>query len=214
MDLVLQQIFEGIIIGDPNMVQKKVQEALDNKFDPSVVLDQGMIAAMDNVGKLYEQGDYFIPEMLLAAQAMQLGLEILRPHLLGANIKSIGTIVAGTVQGDLHDIGKNLVCLMFEGAGYDVHDLGIDVSPAIFVEAARTYHADLVAISALLTTTMVNMTTVIEAFDKSGQRDQVRIIVGGAPITDAFARQIGADGYAPDASRAVKVAKSLISGAN
>jgi 5-methyltetrahydrofolate--homocysteine methyltransferase len=169
-----------------------------------------MVAAMAEVGRLFEEGEYFVPEMLIAARAMQHGLAVLKPHLASANVKSQGKVVAGTVKGDLHDIGKNLVCMMLEGAAFEIVDLGSDVTPEKFVEAVRSTGADVICMSALLTTTMPNMKTTIEALKVAGLRDKVKVMVGGAPLTDQYAREIGADGYAADASRAVALAKSLL----
>jgi 5-methyltetrahydrofolate--homocysteine methyltransferase len=148
--------------------------------------------------------------MLIAARAMKTGMEILKPQLVDADIRPAGKIVAGTVKGDLHDIGKNLVCMMLEGAGFQVVDLGSDVAPEAFVAAVNEHQPDFIAMSALLTTTMPNMQTTIEALQAAGVRDRVKVLIGGAPITDAYAEKIGADGYAPDASRAVKLAQSLV----
>jgi 5-methyltetrahydrofolate--homocysteine methyltransferase len=148
--------------------------------------------------------------MLISARAMQSGLAVLRPHLAKADIKAAGTVVAGTVKGDLHDIGKNLVCMMLEGSGFEIRDLGTDVSPEKFVEAVRAGGVDLVALSALLTTTMPNMKATIDALNAAGLRENVKVMIGGAPVTDSYAQQIGADGFAPDASRAVALAKSLV----
>lgn len=208
---IITEIFEGIVSGDRAGVSQKTRDALDVGLQPEVVLREGMIAAMRKVGTLFEQNEYFVPEMLLAARTMQAGMEVLKPHLVKTGVKAKGRIVAGTVQGDLHDIGKNLVCMMLEGAGFEVRDLGTDVSPARFTEAVRQDQVDVVAMSALLTTTMVNMESVIKTLSEAGVRDSVKVVVGGAPITDVFAVQIGADGYAPDASRAVRVISALVS---
>jgi 5-methyltetrahydrofolate--homocysteine methyltransferase len=212
MDQTLQQIFEGVLAGDRAVVQAKVKDAVNTGLDPALILKDGMIGAMTEVGRRFECGEYYVPEMLIAARAMQEGLTILKPHLQQAKVKSAGKVIAGTVRGDLHDIGKNLVCMMLEGAGFEIQDLGVDVSPEEFVEAVRAGDADIVAMSALLTTTMPSMRATIEAFEKAGLGAKVKVIVGGAPITENYARQIGADGYAPDASRAVAVARSLIEG--
>jgi 5-methyltetrahydrofolate--homocysteine methyltransferase len=210
MEQTLQQIFEGIVVGDRTIVQEKVEEAIDTGLDAAVILNDGMIAAMAEVGRRFEYEEYYMPEMLIAARAMQDGLAILKPHLQQAEVKSAGKVVAGTVHGDLHDIGKNLVCMMFEGAGFEIQDLGINVSPEGFVDAVRSGGVDIVAMSALLTTTMPNMKVTIEALDEAGLRSKVKVIVGGAPLTESYAGEIGADGYAPDASRAVTLAKSLM----
>jgi 5-methyltetrahydrofolate--homocysteine methyltransferase len=179
-------------------------------MDPKTLLNEGMIAAMSEVGKLFEQGEYFVPEMLISARAMQTGLQLLKPHLLKADVKSAGKVALGTVKGDLHDIGKNLVAMMLEGAGFEIQDLGTDVAPEKFVDAVRNSEVKIIAMSALLTTTMPNMKTTVDALKAAGLRDQVKIMIGGAPVTEAYARQIGADGFAPDASRAVRVAQSLL----
>jgi 5-methyltetrahydrofolate--homocysteine methyltransferase len=179
-------------------------------LDPGRILSEEMIAAMAEVGRLFEEGEYYVPEMLIAARAMQAGLAVLKPHLVNANIQPVGKVVAGTVKGDLHDIGKNLVCMMLEGSGFEIVDLGTDVAAERFVEAARQPGVKVVALSALLTTTMTQMQTTIQALEQAGVRQQVKVIVGGAPVTEAFARQVGADGYAPDASRAVSLARTLI----
>jgi 5-methyltetrahydrofolate--homocysteine methyltransferase len=210
MQPVISEIFEAILEGQQKKAAEKVTQALDENVDPSVILNEGMVKAMAEVGRLFEEGEYFVPEMLIAARAMQNGLAVLKPHLIQADIKSSGKIVAGTVKGDLHDIGKNLVAMMLEGAAFEIVDLGSDVSPEKFVEAVRSSGADIVAMSALLTTTMPNMKTTIEALEAAGLRDKVKVIVGGAPLTPEYAKQIGADGYAADASRAVALAKSLL----
>jgi 5-methyltetrahydrofolate--homocysteine methyltransferase len=212
MEPVISEIFEAILEGQQKKAIEKVNQALAENVDPSVILNEGMVKAMAEVGRLFEEGEYFVPEMLIAARAMQSGLAILKPHLAQADVKSSGKVVAGTVKGDLHDIGKNLVAMMLEGAAFEIVDLGSDVSPDKFVEAVRSSGADIVAMSALLTTTMPNMKTTIEALEAAGLRDKVKVIVGGAPLTPEYAKQIGADGYAADASRAVALAKSLIEG--
>jgi 5-methyltetrahydrofolate--homocysteine methyltransferase len=177
---------------------------------PADILNQGMIAAMGEVGRLFEEGEYFVPEMLIAARAMQKGLEILKPHLTEADVQSPGKVAIGTVKGDLHDIGKNLVAMMLEGAAFEVIDLGTDVSPERFIQAVRDRGAQIIAMSALLTTTMPNMKNTIEALKEAGLRDKVKVMIGGAPVTQNYADQIGADGFAEDASRAVAKARSLL----
>jgi 5-methyltetrahydrofolate--homocysteine methyltransferase len=210
MNAQLKPIYDSILDGDAKSVPPQVQAALDAAIDPASILNDGMISAMAEVGRMFEEGEYFVPEMLISARAMQAGLAILKPYLAQANVQSSGTVVAGTVRGDLHDIGKNLVCMMLEGAAFEIIDLGVDVPPEKFIDAVRQSGAKLVALSALLTTTMPNMLTTIEAFKAAGLRDQVKIMVGGAPITDTYAREIGADGYSPDASKAVALARSLV----
>ncbi|NPV87714.1 MAG: corrinoid protein [Anaerolineae bacterium] len=211
MEEVLKEIFQSIIDGDQKLTPQKVQEALDAGLEPGYILNEGMVAAMSEVGRLFEEGEYFVPEMLIAARAMQAGLAVLKPKMVEANIQSIGKVVAGTVKGDLHDIGKNLVCMMLEGAAFEIIDLGSDVPPEKFVEAVEKNGANIVAMSALLTTTMPNMKTTIEALKAAGLRGKVKVMVGGAPLTAKYAEEIGADGYAPDASRAVALAKDLVS---
>lgn len=209
MDETLKVLNNAVMEGQRDVVKASVEKALANGVDPGKILE-AMINAMGTVGQLFEEGEYYVPEMLIAARAMKTGLDILKPELVNADIQPAGKIVTGTVKGDLHDIGKNLVCMMLEGAGFQVVDLGTDVSPEAFVSAVNEYHPDCIAMSALLTTTMPNMQTTIEALKAAGIRDQVKVMIGGAPITDAYAEKIGADGYAPDASRAVKLAKTLI----
>ena len=209
MEGVLQELYDAILDGNRDTAKVKVEQGLAEGAAPGAVLD-AMVLAMGEVGRLFEEGEYFVPEMLIAARAMKTGMEILKPKLVDADIQPAGKIVAGTVKGDLHDIGKNLVCMMLEGAGFQVVDLGADVSPEAFVNAVRDHHPNFIAMSALLTTTMPSMQATIEALKSAGLRDQVKVLVGGAPITDDYAEKIGADGYAPDASRAVKLAKALV----
>ena len=210
MEDLLQKIRLSIIEGDQDAVARIVQSTLQANLSPETVLKEGMIAAMAEVGRLFEEGEYFVPDMLLSARAMQAGLALLKPYLIQAEVKSVGKVVIGTVQGDWHDIGKNLVGIMLEGSGFEITDLGTDVPPEEFVQAVGQGSFDILAMSALLTTTMTNMQATIEALQESGLRERVKIIVGGAPVTEAYARRIGADGYAPDASRAVGLANSLL----
>ncbi len=210
MNIELEKIYEGILDGNAKLVVESIEQALANGIPPASILNDGMIAAMGEVGKLFEEGEYFVPEMLIAARAMQKGLELLKPYLSEEDVQSPGKVAIGTVKGDLHDIGKNLVAMMLEGAAFEVIDLGSDVSPERFVEAARNSGAQIIAMSALLTTTMTNMKTTIDALNEAGLRDQVKVMIGGAPITQNYADQIGADGFAEDASRAVAKARQLI----
>jgi 5-methyltetrahydrofolate--homocysteine methyltransferase len=212
MESALQEIYDGILNGDRAAVKAGITAALSSGQEPQAILNQAMIGAMGEVGRLFEEGEYFVPEMLVSARAMQEGLGLLKPYLVAADIKPVGTVIAGTVKGDLHDIGKNLVCMMLEGAGFQVIDLGSDVSAEKFVAAVQAGGVDIVAMSALLTTTMPNMKVTIEALKTAGLRERVKVMVGGAPITDTYARQIGADGYAADASRAAKLAQVLVTG--
>lgn len=209
MEAQLKVIFDAILEGERSTAKAGVERALADNLDPLVILD-AMITAMAEVGRLFEEGEYFVPEMLISARSMQEGMSILKPRLVAADVKPAGVVVAGTVKGDLHDIGKNLVCMMLESAGFQVIDLGSDVTPEKFVTAVREQHPNLLAMSALLTTTMPNMRLVVEALNQAGVRNQVKVMIGGAPVTDAYALEIGADGYSQDASRAVKLAKSLV----
>ncbi len=209
MSEIIKEIYDSVVDGQSALVKEKVTQALEAGENPAVILNDGMIAAMAEVGQRFEAGDFFVPEMLIAARAMQSGMALLKPHLALADVKSAGKVVIGTVKGDLHDIGKNLVAMMLEGAGFEIKDLGTDVTPEKFVSEAQTSGAQIVAMSALLTTTMPNMKTTVEALKAAGIRDTVKVLIGGAPVTDTYAQQIGADGYAADASRAVAVAKSL-----
>ncbi|MFU8826658.1 MAG: corrinoid protein [Brevefilum sp.] len=202
-------LFEAILEGQRDQAEETVQTALREGVPPGAVLDV-MVNAMGEVGRLFEEGEYFVPEMLIAARAMKTGMEILKPKLVDADIQPIGKIIAGTVKGDLHDIGKNLVCMMLEGAGFQVVDLGTDVAPEAFVDAVEKHHPDFLAMSALLTTTMPSMQTTIQALEEAGVWERVKVLIGGAPITQGYADKIGADGYASDASRAVKLAKSMV----
>jgi 5-methyltetrahydrofolate--homocysteine methyltransferase len=206
---LLDDLKKSVISGNAQAVDAQVRQALNEGVAPGEILNEGLIPAMDEVGRLFESQEFYVPEMLIAARAMQTGMEILRPLLVESGIKPIGRVILGTVQGDLHDIGKNLVGMMLEGTGIEVVDLGVDVSPELFVEAARE-GAQLVGLSALLTTTMANMKDVLEALQEAGIRGQIKVMVGGAPVTQAFADEIGADGYAADASAAATLAKSLI----
>ena len=210
MNQLLQEIYDGIRDGQRGLVKEKVQQALEINMDPLDILNEAMISAMADVGRRFEMGEYFVPEMLVAARAMQEGLTLLQTRLVQSDLHRPTKIIAGTVEGDLHDIGKNLVCLMLKGAGFDVIDLGTNVSPAKFVEAVRLSGAPILALSALLTTTMPHMKTTVEQLEAAGLRANVKVIVGGAPINQAYANQIGADGFAPDASRAVNLVKSMV----
>ena len=211
MDGALKQIYQGVLDGDIDLVITGVQAALDEKVTAETILKQSMMTAMAEVGQLFEDGEYFVPELLVAARAMQGGLGILKPFLAAEAVEPIGKVVTGTVKGDLHDIGKNLVGIMMEGAGFEIIDMGTDVSPEKFVEAVKESGAQVVAMSALLTTTMANMPNTIKAFEEAGLRKAVKIMIGGAPVTEDYAKKIGADGYAPDASQAAKVALAFVS---
>lgn len=210
MNEKLSALYHAILEGSVPGAKDEVQAALDAGHEPGSILTEGMIAAMKEVGRLFEEGEIFVPDMLIAARAMQAGLSLLKPHLVSSNAKSAGKVAIGTVKGDLHDIGKNLVALMLEGAGFEIIDLGVDVPPEKFVESITTSGANIVALSALLTTTMPSMKTTIDAVQQAGLRDKVKIIIGGAPVTQTYADQIGADGFSSDASRAVSLATTLL----
>lgn len=210
MNTTVQKIYDAILQGDAETAKEQVEAALADEQDPNVVLNDGMIAAMSEVGRQFEAGEYFVPEMLISARAMQASMAILKPFLQQSDVNSSGKVVIGTVHGDLHDIGKNLVALMLEGAGYEIIDLGTNVPAEEFVNAVQNEQPDILALSALLTTTMPSMKMTLEYLTKAGLRDHVKVLIGGAPVTLDYARLVGADGFAPDASRAVSIAKSLV----
>jgi len=206
---ILQQIASNLYEGKDQEVAALVQQALDQSMEPHEILQGGLIAGMDEVGKDFKADVLYIPEVLIAARAMQAGMDVLRPLLAESDVAGAGKYLIGTVQGDLHDIGKNLVKMMLEGAGFETIDLGKDVHPETFVAAVREHQPKIVGLSALLTTTMPAMKDTIEALEEAGLRDSIKIMVGGAPVTAAFAEEIGADAYAPDAATAVDVARGL-----
>jgi len=210
MEEVIKKLFDAVVAGDVKDVKLNLQSALDAKLDLSVILNEGMVAAMREVGCRFEAGEYYVPEMLVSARAMQSGMAMLKPHLRQSDIQARGKVVIGTIKGDLHDIGKNLVALMLEGDGFEIKDLGVDVAPEDFVRTVKEEQADVLALSALLTTTMPMMKATIDAVAAAGIRDKVKIIVGGAPLTETYARQIGADGFSPDASRVVNLVHSFM----
>lgn len=197
---LLNDLRQSVIEGNAPGTQTLVKQAMSEGMPAGKILNEGLISAMAEVGRLFEAGEYFVPEMLVAARAMKRGLELLRPALAAANVQAVGKVVIGTVQGDLHDIGKNLVAMMLEGAGFEIVDLGNDVLPEKFVDAVNADKPDLVGMSALLTTTMPKMKTTIEALNAAGLRRNVKVMIGGAPVTEKYAAEIGADFYAPDAS--------------
>ena len=207
---VLEDIYQSIIDGDMNGATEGVNQALEEKIAPAEILNKGLIAAMTEVGRLFEEGEFFVPEMLIAARAMKAGVAILKPKLVEEDIKPLGKVVIGTVKGDLHDIGKNLVAMMLEGAGFEIIDLGTDVTPEKFVEAVKENAAGFVGMSALLTTTMPAMRTTIDALKEAGVRNNVSVMIGGAPVTQNYADEIGADIYAPDGPSAARKAKESI----
>jgi 5-methyltetrahydrofolate--homocysteine methyltransferase len=207
---ILAKIASELYEGEDQSVAELVQEALDQGMEPKELLQGGLIAGMDEVGKDFKAGELFVPEVLIAARAMHAGMNVLRPLLAESDSISAGRYLIGTVKGDLHDIGKNLVKMMLEGAGFETIDLGTDVEPQAFVDAVREHKPMLIGMSALLTTTMVQMRATVEALEEAGLRDSVKIMIGGAPVTEAFAAEIGADAYAPDAASAVDKARELV----
>ncbi|MGA3219812.1 MAG: corrinoid protein [Acidimicrobiales bacterium] len=206
---IIDELREAVVEGQQKAAVASVEKGLAEGIDAGTLLREGLIAAMAQVGQLYEEGEIFVPEMLVAARAMNGALGVLKPRLVEQGVEAAGKVAIGTVQGDLHDIGKNLVAMMLEGSGFEIMDLGVDVPAAKFVQAIRE-GANVVAMSALLTTTMTNMQAIIEAIREAGLRDQARIIIGGAPITKTYADEIGADGYAVDASGAVRLVREVL----
>src|SRR5438067_8091264 len=202
----------ALILGDKDTVARKTREGLDLSLDPKLLIFKGLIPGMDVVGEKFRRNEYYVPQVLLSARAMYAGLDLLKPLITkaGGADQNLGVVVIGTAQGDLHDIGKNLVAMMLEGAGFKVHNLGRDVAPEKFVEAVQEHKATIVGISALMTTTMPGMKRTIDALAKAGLRQQVKVMVGGAPVSQAFADEIGADGYARDSTLAVLKAKALV----
>ncbi len=210
MDPGLKIIYDSILEGDMIATPEHVRAALAFGVVPDVILNESMIIAMSEVGRLFEEGDFFVPEMLVSARSMKAGLAVLKPYLVDAGVEPIGTVIIGTVQGDLHDIGKNLVAMMLEGVGFAVVDLGVNVKADKYVAAVNEHNTQIVALSALLTTTMPQMKTTIDALKDSGIDERIKIMVGGAPVTAEYAKSIGADGYAADASQAAALAKSFL----
>jgi 5-methyltetrahydrofolate--homocysteine methyltransferase len=206
----LESVYEAVLTGNAKAAAADTKSALDAGTSAADILHNACIPAMTEVGRLFEAGEKFVPEMLIAARAMQSALEILRPELVEAEVEAVGKVVIGTVAGDLHDIGKNLVAMMLEGAGFEIIDLGTDAKPDQFVAAVQEHEPDLVGMSALLTTTMTSISKTIDALTEAGLRDKVKIMIGGAPITQALADQVGADGYAESAGGASRLAKALL----
>jgi len=213
MSRIYERISTAILKGDEDKAPKLVTSALEQGLVPKDILDNGMVAGMSEVGVRFKRGDMFVPEVLMSADAMQAGLRVLRPELVASGAKLIGKVVLGTVKGDLHDIGKNLVGMMCEGAGFDVIDLGFNVDPEKFVEAIKVHKPEVVGMSALLTTTMRAMAYTIKAVEEAGLRDQVKIMVGGAPVDAAFGERIGADGYGSHGPAGSDLAKKLVGAA-
>jgi len=204
------ELYDAVLTGNAKKAETVTKAALEADTDPSELLNKYMIPAMDEVGRRFECNEYFVPELLIAARAMKTALELLTPHLAEAGVAAAGRVVIGTVKGDLHDIGKNLVASMLEGGGFEVVDLGVDVAPEKFVEAAKEKNGSIVALSALLTTTMTMMKAVIDALEEAGIRRETIVMIGGAPITQQYADEIGADGYSDNASAAVALARRLV----
>ncbi len=207
---ILQGLYDNTLVGNAPEVKDLVNQGLEDDLDPEKMLYDALIPSLEEVGARFERGDFFVPEMLIAARAMQGALDILRPLLAETGVEQVGTFVMGTVKGDVHDIGKNLVNIMLEGAGFQVWDLGVNVAPETFVEQVQEHKPDIVGFSAFLTTTMPMFKANINALEKAGIRDDVIVMVGGAPVTLEYAEKVGADGYAADASTAVRLAKDLI----
>jgi len=206
----LKELQEALFRGDILKVKEITRKALWEKIEPKEILEQGLIAGMKVVGMKFKKNEIFLPEVLLASQAMYGGLELLQPKLIKSGVKAVGKVIIGTAKGDLHDIGKNLVAMMLRGGGFEVIDLGIDVPPEKFLKASQEHQPDIMGISALLTTTMIGMMDVITILKKAGLRNKIKVMVGGAPVTQEFANEIGADVYAPDAASAVDKARELL----
>jgi 5-methyltetrahydrofolate--homocysteine methyltransferase len=213
MSRLYERISTAILEGDPEKAEQLVQKALDQDLVAKDILDNGMVVGMGEVGVRFKAGDMFVPEVLMSADAMQAGLNVLRPHLVASGVKLIGTIVMGTVKGDLHDIGKNLVNMMCEGAGFQIVDIGFNADPEKFIDAIKEHQPDVVGMSAMLTTTMRAMAHTIKAIEEAGLRDQVKVMVGGAPVDAAFAERIGADGYGSNAPSGADLAKKFVGAA-
>lgn len=207
---ICEKIADSVQKGDSDGVEALVNDAISQEVAADLIMDDGLVAGMNIVSEKFKNNECFIPEVLVSAKAMTVGLGILKPILAEKNVKPLGRAVIGTIQGDLHDIGKNIVGMLLQGAGFEIIDLGADVHADRFVESVKNENADLVGLSALLTTTMINMKTVIEGLKDAGIRENVKVIIGGAPVTQAYADQIGADGYATDAATGVDVAKKLL----
>lgn len=210
MDEKIKVVFEAVINGAMADTSNLVQDALDAGYKADEILQEGLISAMSEIGSKFEAGEVYVPEMLISAKSMKFGLELLRPYLVAADVQPVGKVIIGTVQGDLHDIGKNLVGMMMEGAGFEVIDLGVDVKPEEIIEAIAEHKPNIVAMSALLTTTMGNMKTAITLMEDTGVKNEIKIMIGGAPVTQEYANEIGADGFGMDASQAASLAKKMV----
>ena len=206
----VEEIAQAVLAGQEEKVRDLVEKGISEKTEPAVIINRGLVAGMDVVGQKFKYGEMFVPEVLMSARAMHAGLDILKPLVTDGSLTAGGTVVLGTVKGDLHDIGKNLVGMMLEAGGFNVVNLGIDIPPEAFVEAAARYDAGIIAMSALLTTTMLMMKETIEVLEEDGVRDKYKVIVGGAPVTQEYADEIKADGFAPDAASAVELCRRLL----
>ncbi len=209
----LKQLYDAVVSGDAKTTHALTQQALAEGIDPLKLVNEYMVPAMDEVGRRFESNEYFVPELLISARAMKAALELIRPLLTARGDKPVGRVAIGTVKGDLHDIGKNLVASLLEGGGFEVIDLGVNVSPEKFIETVKEKKANIIAMSALLTTTMPSMKTTIDALKQAGVRDKVKVLIGGAPITQKYADEIGADGYSENAVGAVALAKKAVAAA-
>jgi 5-methyltetrahydrofolate--homocysteine methyltransferase len=205
---ILKELTEFLINGNAPKVEELTQKAIDENVSSIDILNKGLVAGMEVVGDKFKNNEFYVPEVLIAARAMKAGMKLIKPLLIESGVKSAGTVVIGTIKGDLHDIGKNLVGMMLEGAGYEVVDLGVDVSAEQFAGAVKKHNAEMVGMSALLTTTMINMKNIIDHL--KSEKLSVKTIIGGAPVTNSYAEEVGADGYAPDAASAVEVVKTLV----
>ena len=210
MAVDLKDLSQAIIVGDHIRSAELTQRAISEGVPPGAIINNGLIPGMTEVGRLFKTEEYFLPEVMLAARAMHASMNAVKPLLVKNKLAPIGRVAAGTVKGDLHDVGKNLVCMMLEGAGFDVVDLGVDVSPEQFVAAVRDGKVNMIAMSAMLTSTMVSMKATVDAVTNAGLRTKVKVIIGGAPVTQHYATEIGADGYASDATSAAETAKKLM----
>jgi 5-methyltetrahydrofolate--homocysteine methyltransferase len=210
MSEILSELSTAVIEGNLDDIVDLTEDALDEDFSAQDILDKGLMPGMDHVGVEFKAGNMFVPEVLRSARAMQSSMELIRPMLIASGVKMVGKVLLGTVKGDLHDIGKNLVGMMCEGAGFDVHDIGKDVEADAFVAAVKEFEPDVIGMSALLTTTMRSMEHTIKALEEAGLRNKVKIMIGGAPVTQAFSDQIGADGYASNAASAAELAKKFV----
>jgi len=213
MAVDLQELADNIIKGKKNPAVELTKQAIEEGVHPQAIISNGLIAGMAVVGDRFKKNEFYVPEVLIAARAMKECMAVLKPLLADSGVKPVGTVVIGTVKGDLHDIGKNLVAMMLQGNGFEVVDMGVDVSAEKFVEAVKEHHPNAVALSALLTTTMPSMKEIIDGLEAAGLRGKVKVMIGGAPVTQKFADEIGADGYSPDAASAVDTAKALIAAA-